>query len=370
MNPQEQFCPNLLCSARGKTGEDNIVIHSQKERRYKCKQCEKTFSETLGTAMYGIKKCSELFVIVVTLLAYGCPIQAIVMAFGLDERTVRNWLKRSGEHCEKVHQQTMNEHALELGQVQADEIKAKTQGKSVWIALAMQVSNRLWLGGAVSYGRNKALLKSLADQIRAWALCRPMLLAVDGLNAYVKVFQAAFRSPFKEHRGRGRPKLISWPDIAIVQVIKQRSQGDFSITRNIAQGSVDLVARLLHTSQNDGMINTAYIERLNATFRQRLAPLARRSRALARTPQTLSWGMYLVGCVYNFCTDHKSLRLPIYLPHRQVHWVSRTPALAAGLTDHRWSVLELLSFKIVPPPFVPPKRRGRPPKFAFVEVSL
>lgn len=370
MNPQEQFCPNLLCSARGKIGEKNIVIHSRKERRYKCKQCQKTFSETQGTALYGVKKCSEMFVIVITLLANGCPLQAIVVAFGMDERTVRNWLKRSGEHCQKVHRHYMEMHTIELGQIQADEIKAKTQRKPVWIALAMQVSHRLWLGGAVSYGRSTALLKSLADQIRAWALCRPMLLAVDGLKAYVKVFQAAFRTPFKEHRGRGRPKLISWPDIAIVQVIKQRSQDSFSITRNIVQGSADLVARLLRTSQNGGMINTAYIERLNATFRQRLAPLARRSRALARTPQTLTWGMYLVGCVYNFCTDHKSLRLPIYLPRDRIHWVSRTPALAAGLTDHRWSVLELLSLKVAPPPFVPPKRRGRPPKFAFVEASL
>jgi transposase-like protein len=370
MNPQEQFCPNLLCSARGKTGENNIVIHSRKERRYKCKQCQKTFSETLGTAFYGVKKRSETFVIVVTLLANGCPIQAIVMAFGLDERTVRNWLKRSGEHCQKVHQHYMNAHTFELGQVQADEIKAKTQGKSAWIALAMQVSTRVWLGGAVSYGRNKALLKSLAEQIRAWALCRPMLLAVDGLKTYVKVFQAAFRTPFKERRGRGRPKLVCWPDIVIVQVVKQRTQGNFSITRQIAQGSADLVDRLLRTSQNGGVINTAYIERLNATFRQRLAPLARRSRALARTPQTLTWGMYLIGCVYNFCADHKSLRLPIYLPHNHVRCVSRTPALAAGLTDHRWSVLELLSFKMAPPPFVPPKRRGRPTKLALVEASL
>jgi hypothetical protein len=48
-----------------------------------------------------------------------------------------------------------------------------------------------------------------------------------------------------------------------VQVVKQREQGDFSITRRIALGSADLVDRLLQTSQNGGMINTAYIERLN-----------------------------------------------------------------------------------------------------------
>ena len=56
MNPKEQFCPNIDCHARGKAGQGNVVIHSQKERRYKCKTCGKTFSERTGTALYGIKK--------------------------------------------------------------------------------------------------------------------------------------------------------------------------------------------------------------------------------------------------------------------------------------------------------------------------
>jgi len=58
------------------------------------------------------------------------------------------------------------------------------------------------------------------------------------------------------------------------------------------------------------VINTAYIERLQATFRSRLAPLARRTRAAARQKATLEAGMWLVGTVYNFCRTHRSLRLP------------------------------------------------------------
>ena len=76
----------MTCPARGKVEEGHITIHSQQERRYKCEVCGRTFSQTKGTAWYGIKKSTETFVIVVTLLAYGCPVQAIVMAFGLDER--------------------------------------------------------------------------------------------------------------------------------------------------------------------------------------------------------------------------------------------------------------------------------------------
>ena len=97
MNPQEQFCPNPACHASGKAGGGNIIVHSQKEKRYRCTCCGKTFSERSGTAVYGIKKPVELFVQVTTLLAHGCPVQAIVAAFELDERTVASWQQKAGK---------------------------------------------------------------------------------------------------------------------------------------------------------------------------------------------------------------------------------------------------------------------------------
>jgi transposase-like protein len=105
MKPQEQFCPNMNCVARGKVGAGNIRIHSKKRPRYEYKICEKTFSERQGTALYGIRKPEWLFEVVITLLVYGCPVQAIVAAFKLDERTVRAWLMQAGETGQKVHQQ-------------------------------------------------------------------------------------------------------------------------------------------------------------------------------------------------------------------------------------------------------------------------
>ena len=90
MKPEKQFCPNLKCVARGRVGAGNIRIHSQKRRRYKCIECKKTFSERQGTALYGIRKAEGLIEVVITLLVYGCPVQAIVAAFKLDERTVRS----------------------------------------------------------------------------------------------------------------------------------------------------------------------------------------------------------------------------------------------------------------------------------------
>ena len=107
--------------------------------------------------------------------------------------------------------------------------------------------------------------------------------------------------------------------------------------------------------------NTAYIERLNATFRGALSPLTRRGRAIARGERALDAGMDLVGCAYNFCWAHDSLRIAAGDGQRR-KWQERTPAMAAGLTDHCWTMREWVSRPIPLPPWAPPKRRGRPPK--------
>jgi len=362
MNPQAQFCPNSACHASGQDGGNNIQVHSRKKRRYKCTCCGRTFSERKGTAAYGLKKPVDLFILVITLLVNGCPPQAIVAAFGLDPRTVANWQQRAGNHARQVHEHVIGQSHLDLGQVQADEIKVKTQQGYLWLALAIMVSTRLWIAGAVSPHRDKALIRRVANQVRQVARERPLLIAVDGLASYVTAFRLAFRSPV--HSGqRGAPRKVPWPHLALVQVVKRRQDGQFSIERRIVQGCPRMIQALIDSSQGmGGGINTAFIERFNATFRQRLTFLARRTRALARRWQTVESGMYLLGSVYNFCTFHHSLSLQVALGDLTKRWVKRTPAMAAGLTDHCWSIHELLHFK-VPTRFQPPKQRGRPRKF-------
>jgi hypothetical protein len=186
------------------------------------------------------------------------------------------------------------------------------------------------------------------------------LLAVDGLASYVTAFQRAFRTKLPRQGQTGRARLRPWPEIAIVQVVKQRVAGQLSVERRIVQGCTEMITGLIRATQGHGGINTAYIERLNATFRQRLTSLVRRTRALARQPETLQAGMYVLGCVYNLCTYHQSLRVPYYLSQHSRRWLQRTPAIAAGLTDHRWSIAELFHFRVPPSPWTPPKQRGRP----------
>lgn len=361
MNPEQLFCPNINCPARGQTGQGNISLHSQAEKRCICHVCDKTFAVTKGTIFYRLRTDPMTVMCVIVLLAYGCPLQAIVQAFGFDERTVKKWWARAGHHCEATHEHLIGQSQLDLQQVQADEIKAKVQGGTLWLAMAIMVSTRLWLGGVASPQRDRRLIQALADRIRAVALCRPLLLAVDGLPGYVKAFQRAFRTPVPRLGQKGRPQLYVWPDIAIVQVIKRRLATGLTIERRLVQGCAQQVKRLLQQTQKaQGVINTAYIERLNGTFRLRLSWLTRRTRTLAQQPETLTAGLFIVGCFYNLCDAHHSLRLRLAVGRFGHRWVKRTPAMAAGLTDHIWTVDELLMFKVPLPRWTPAKRRGRP----------
>jgi transposase-like protein/IS1 family transposase len=342
MNPEQECCPNEECPDYGQSGQGNIGVHSLKDQRFKCKTCDKTFSITHVTAFYRLKKSHEVFTLVVTLLVYGCPVQAIVAAFGLDARTVAAWLQRAGDQSQRVHDQVVGQSQLDLGQVQADEIQVKTQRGKRWMALGMMVSTRLWIGGAVSPQRDTLLIAELVNQIRVIAQFRPLLLAVDGLTTYVTAFRQAFRFPAQTGKNNCW-RLEPWPQVAIVQVVKSGWQAtEFRIDRRIVQGTKPIVNALLKATQGGGTINTAYIERLNATFRQRLHCLARRSRALARRTETLVAGMYVVGTVYNFCTYHDSLLLQDASGTK----CPRTPAMAAGLTDQRWTLHDLLTYKV------------------------
>jgi transposase-like protein len=342
MNPHEQLCPK--CQASGKDGW--ITIHSQKEKRYRCKGCGATFSERQGTAYVGIKKDVALFTIVVTLLAYGCPPQAIVEAYGLDRRTVRRWYHRAGEHSRAVHARTVWQRQWDLIHVQADEIKVRVQGGVMWITLAIMVSTRLWLGGAVDTTRSKAMIVECLCQVARCALCRPLLLAVDGLNMYQNAIKQAFRSRHPLGKG-GRMKYIEWGNVRLTQVVKARGNQRGQIEHVVTIGTEAETTALRQRSRGGFIINTAFIERFNATVRQRLACLTRRGRAAVKQQCGLESGIFLMGCVYNFCTDHRSLAEALYFTPRRRHWIRRTPAMAAGLTDHRWTVEELLQFRIL-----------------------
>src|SRR5260370_1383164 len=324
------FCPNLDCSARGKIGAGNLVSHGKKRERYKCKTCGRTFCVRQGTMLVGLRKPEELIVIVVTLLAYGCPVEAIVHALGLDERTVARWQDRAGAHCQKVHEDQVMAGKLDLQHVQADEIRGKGWKMIPWIGLAMMVSTRLWLGGVVSLRRDRHLANALLQMVKS--CCQPLvavLVLTDGWAAYPGSIRRAFREKVKGVAGRGRSRLQAWPEILIGTVIKKTANKRVvEVIRRLTQGGAFAAIALLAVSQGGKQLNTAFIERLNATFRERLASLTRRCRHAARKVSRLEAGMWLVGCTYNFCWPHHELIRRAAPSARHPAGVSFTPALA------------------------------------------
>lgn len=347
MNSQTVFCPYDACPARGRVGEGTIWVHTRTPPRYCCRVCGKTFGARVGTPFYRRHTDEATITTVLTLLAHGCPIAAIVVAFGVQRQTVSDWLDAAGQHCGAVHQHLVLV-PRDLGQVQADELRVRRQGGVVWLAMAMMVSTRLWLGGVVSPRRDGALIRRLMLLVHAAAIPAPILLCVDGFAAYVAAFLAITRTPDAPTGQRGRPRLRAWAGVVIGQVVKRREgYRVVAVSRRLVQGTPAELARLLPQGQQ---IHTAYIERLNATFRARLGTLTRRTRGLARRTGRLHGGVYLLGTMYNFCTPHASLAR------------AQTPAMAAAITDHVWTVGELLHYLVPPTRWEPPKQRGRPSK--------
>jgi hypothetical protein len=229
------------------------------------------------------------------------------------------------------------------------------------MAMAMAVPSPLWLGGVVSPKRDLALILAVVRMGRSAARSPAILDCVDGLASYVTAFARVFRDPVRTGR-RGRPRVVATAGLLLGQVIEHHAgRCVVGVTRRVARGNAAVIAATPQATGTGTGINTAYIERLNATFRGALSPLVRCGRSIARGAGTLTAGMYLVGCAYNFCWAHDSLRVAAGTGEG-LKWREQTPAMAVGLTDHRWKMREWLSHPIPRPLWVPMKRRGRPPR--------
>lgn len=329
LRPELVVCPKCEEKSNGRIG-----IHSQKERRYKCHECGKTFSDTYGTPLYGLKTPQWVVAIVLTLLSCGCPVPAIVAAFQLDERTVGEWLEKAGHHAKEVQESIVCNGQVALGQVQGDEFYVKTQSGAVWIATAMSVFSRLFLWGAVSIERNTLLVTQVVEQVKAAAVPnQPLLWATDGFRAWQSAILKVFRYPLYSGEP-GRPKQVVWPDLHIIQVVKRyRGRCLSTVDRRLVYGTQRAADELVSVTQvGAGVFNTAYIERLNATFRTWMPAATRKTRTPAARRRRLEASLFWTAVVYNFCHVHASLQA--------------TPAMAAGLAESVWSIDQLLHYRL------------------------
>ena len=363
MSPREQCCHHPACWAYGRRGAGHIVSHRRRERRSQCQRCGRTFSATQGTARYRAHQPHPLVVPVVTRLAHGGPVQALVAAFGLDERTVARDQAEAGAQCRRVHAPVVQAGRVARGQGQADALRVRIVGGVLGVATALAVPRRLWLGGVVSAPRAGALLRAVLERVRACGPTQAILRCVDGRRSDVTQARRAFREAVPTG-GPGRPRLVPPPGVLSAQVVKRYAQRRVTgVAQRVVRGTAGAVqARLTATqARATAGINTADLERRNATFRARLGVPVRRTRAAARQAATVEAGMWRVGCCYNRCWPHRRLRR-----RRRAtdppggRWLARTPAQAAGLTAHCWSLHQLLPLPVPPPPLT---RRGRRPRW-------
>src|SRR2546423_1224048 len=259
MDASKQFCPNEACSARGHIGAGNIRIHCYCPQRYRCRTCKKTFSARRGTMMEGLRRPSELIVLVVIGLCYGCPIQAIVHAYGLDERTVADWQQRAGRHCQQVHQAMVKQANVATTQLQADEIRAKGRKLVIWMGMAIDATSRLWLAGVVSVSRDHQLADRLLQQVRRCCQhVQGLLICTDGWNAYPQSILRAFRDKVKRTAGRGRCGLEVWPNLCIATIIKHtKKKRVVEVTRKLSWGVLEQAQHLLTLTPGCQQFNTS-----------------------------------------------------------------------------------------------------------------
>jgi transposase-like protein len=355
MDPTTQFCPNFYCLKRGLPDQGHIKVHSHKERRFRCTCCNHTFAASRNTPFFRLHKSLDLVTVVLTLLTHGCPLQAVVAAYDLDERTVADWQQRAGDHAQRFHQLHVQQGRVDAQHVQADELYVKMVGRKLWLAMALAVPSRLWLGGLLSPRRDQTLIDTLVGMVRSCVKSLDILVCVDGLVSYVGAFVRGFRH--KIQGPRGGPRLVTDPGLMIGQVIKRYSGRRLVETvRRVVRGSSAAIQEVLQRTRTGSQINTSYIERLNATFRANLHGLVRRGRALLHEPERLQAGLYLLGCAYNFCWEHDSLRERAQ-PGCVHKWVGRTPAQAAGLTDRRWTMRQLLEKRLPPAKWKAPRKK-------------
>jgi hypothetical protein len=136
------------------------------------------------------------------------------------------------------------------------------------------------------------------------------------------------------HTGQvGRPPLIVWEDLHIVQVVKKHvGRRLVSSTRRLVHGRLERAEAIMQATQVEmGCSSTADIERLNATLRTWLPAFVRRTRTPSGARSQLEAALFWTGCVYNFCHVHATL--------------AGTPAMAADLTDHVWSIEDLIRYR-------------------------
>jgi hypothetical protein len=373
------FCPHLGCDYRGWLGMNNLRANGHPNgglwRQFQCTSCEGYFPEHHGTIFHGKQAAVELIVRVLACLAEGLGIRATARVFEVEANTVLQWLVEAAEQltafsayflCDlHVNQLQLAElyavlRDLKAGVLSEDEAMKRLERSPSWVWTAMDPDSKLLLVIAVGM-RTLAMAQRVVHQVveRLAPGCVPLCLT-DGLKDYGTAFLTHFGSWMHPARRRDqgplpKPRWVPVPELLYAQVVKSyRRRRIVGVTYRVLFGTRERVQQVL--SACGRKMNTAFVERVNLDIRQRVAAVGRRVNTLCQGEDGIRQQLTVYHAYYNFCLPHSSLRQPLPVPEvtngngSAKLWRPCTPAMAAGLTDHVWSLQDVLMFRVPPWP--------------------
>ena len=373
------FCPHAGCDYRGWLGLDNIRANGHPSgglwRQFHCRSCQGYFLETHGTLLHGKRLSVELIVRVLACLAEGLGIRATARVFEVDPNTVLQWLVEAAEHLQgfcayflcdvHVKQMQLDElyavlRGVRDGEISEEQALKRLEPTRPWVWTAIDPVSKLLLAIAVGPRTVEMAQRVVHQVVQGLApRCVPLWLS-DGCKGYLPAILGHFGVwPQPERKwARGpapKPRWMPLPGLLYAQVVKQyRRKRVVGVRHRVVFGTLEAIELLL--APWGWKMNTAFVERLNLDLRQRVAAIGRRVNTLCQGEDGLRHQLGLFQTYHNFCLPHASLRQPLPQPvpthgtGAAKQWRPCTPAMAAGLTDHVWSLQEVLLFRVPPWP--------------------
>jgi len=250
--------------------------------------------------------------------------------------------------------------AVKTGEVSEAVAIARLSRSPHWVWAAIDPVTKLLLTIAVG-DRTLAMAQSVVHQVVQVLApgCVPLLLT-DGFKEYTTALLTHYGQWVQPARRQAtgpapKPRWMPLPQLLYAQVVKTvRRRRLVRVQHRVVFGTLEAVQQVLAAC--GWQINTAFVERINLSIRQHVAAVGRRVTTLCKGEDGLHQQLALYHIYYNFCLPHASLRLPLSHPEATngsgsaKQWRSQTPAMAAGLTDHVWTLREVLLFRVPPWP--------------------
>ncbi len=379
IDTSQRFCPHLSCDYWGWLGLGNLRANGHPSgglwRQFQCLGCKGYFLETHGTLFHGKQAAVELMVRVLACLAEGLGIRATARVFEVAPKTVLHWLVEAAEHLQAfaayflcdvhVNQVQLDELYAVLREVKAgglreDEAIKRLEGSPYWVWTAMDPESKLLV--VIDVGtRTLAMAQCVVHQVvQVLAPDGMPLFLTDGFRVYMTALLTHFghwmQPPRCQDKGPlPKPRWMPVPQLLYAQVVKSyRRRRLVGVKHRVVFGTQLAIEQVLTVC--GWTINTAFVERLNLDLRQRVAAVGRRVNTLCQGEDGLQHQLVLFQTYHNFVLPHASLRQALLIPEATNGngsarlWRPCTPAMAAGLTDHVWSLKEVLLFRVPPWP--------------------